>query len=236
MFNLWSWFSFSFEYFNDLFFFEIILLILSLFFIFEKSIFYCLSLLFILFFFFGVYILYYQFELIVAFFWLAELTVIFVFIISLMHLQSQTTFNLKIIFLKNYFLLFFIIFFIIMFYNNIDILNNFFLFINTSQDIHLTYYLYLLNVNNTDLYGLFLSFYLINFFEFLNLIFLILVVTLILIKFYSILLFFKNLYIISFFNNFFNFTFFFNFFFKRSQDLYKQNKERQIFKTFSYKK
>ena len=134
----------------------------------------------------------FQLDLAVAFFWVSELTIIFVFILCILQTQLNAQINNFLFFSSRIYLIYIIFLFIYfyqLFFKNIFVTS--FNFVEIS-DLILTLPTYNNESHQTDLYGFFLMFYVVNTFEFLCLMFLIFVITLILIQLYTFILFKKN--------------------------------------------
>lgn len=224
-----------FEYYFDFLMLELFILNIFFFFLLEKNLFYNLFYLFLLFFIFGLFILLFHLDLSAAFFWVAEITVIFVFILCLLQLNIFSIINPNMFYSTlNYLYLFFFFFFLNYYFFKTT--PSYFYYYFEISDFYKYYYDYLNDLSSTDLYGFFLMFYTINAVEFLLLMFLILIITFILIKFMSIILLVTNTNKNLILKDFKFSKTFFNFFFKRNQNLFNQFNKKSSFKFFFKKK
>jgi len=134
-----------------------------------NNLYFCLFYLFIFFFYLGIFLALYNLELFTAFLWLTECVIIFVSILFLFYLNVYGNINKNNIIIYsfkyyNLFILFFVftLFFILPFqFEN---------FINEELNIFYywdDYYEALFNNKMNDLFGLYISYYYINSFEFL---------------------------------------------------------------------
>lgn len=134
-----------------------------------NNLYFSLFYLFIIFFYFGVFLSIYNLELFTAFLWLTECVIIFVSILFLFYLNVYGNVNKNNIIIYSFkyygiYIIFFFTSFIYVFPSELEFylpqeLNNLFLWDD--------YYEALWNNRMNDLFGLYISYYLINSFEFL---------------------------------------------------------------------
>lgn len=146
------------------------LIIYSLYLIYSTSnLYFLLFYVFILFFYFGLFLAIYNLELFTAFLWLTECVIVFVSILFLFYLNVYGNVNkLNInIFSFKYYGIFFSFFLVSFIYINPSEME--FFLPNELNSIILwdDYYESLFNTKMNDLFGLYLSYYLINSFEFI---------------------------------------------------------------------
>ena len=188
----------------------------------EYNIFYLLGYFLIQIFLLGVFLMLYQLDVLVAFFWLSELTIIFIFIFFLISLNYNVILNTINKFIKNFYLIIFSQFFIFYFLIIICTHFNFFYFYTSIIELWEHYYETLNSNILNDLFVFYLIYYFFNGYEFLLLMFLLLLSTVLCVRFNDFL------YQYKFFENQkknVNFKFFenyFNFFFLKKQNLIKQ--------------
>lgn len=180
--------------------------------------------------FIGFIISLYQFEIMSAFFWLSELTVLFIFILIVISLTFNTYFKKNFFFISNFNIQVYVYLLYILISIIFSVVDAQQIFLSNSTQLQFDFYEPINIFFKTDTYGLFLTFYTINNFEFLSLMFLILIVTIIIVNMNFILFSLSN--ISSFFKLF---SFNFLFFFLKQQNLIKQNLQKQSFKTFTKK-
>ena len=188
----------------------------------SKNIFYSLLYVFILLIFFGIFIAYYQMEFYTGFLWVAEFSVVLVFLILLIYLNTDgyVKYNYLLSNLKfYYFIISFFLFFILIRIYNINLHSNFLFDFNSLWD---DYYEALNNTLVNDFNGLFSSYYVINSFEFTVFGFLLLFGTFICVSLYKSIFISKIIPYSSFFSlfNFFNLKINYNFL--RQQNLNNQ--------------
>lgn len=223
MFNITLYIS----YFYDFIFSQNIIpqvcLIYILYLIFKsKNIFYSLLYVFLLLIFFGIFIAYYQMEFYTGFLWVAEFSVVLVFLILLIYLNTDG--YIKYNYLLNnlklyYFITLFAIFFLMIKLYNLNLSSNFLFDFNSLWD---DYYEALNNTLVNDFNGLFNSYYVINSFEFVVFGLLLLFGTFICVALYKTIFVSKIIPYSSFFSlfNFFNLKINYNFL--RQQNLHTQ--------------
>lgn len=135
----------------------------------NNNLYFCLFYVFLLFFYIGIFLSLYNLELFTAFLWLTECVIIFVSILFLFYLNVYGNINKNNIFVYSFkyygiFILFFI--FMILFVWPFELEN----FLNKeliNYFIWDDYYEALFNLKMNDLFGLYLSYYYINSFEFI---------------------------------------------------------------------
>ena len=202
------WFSFEFLI------MELLILYFYFLLFFEKNTYNMCFYTFILFLFFGIFMCCIQVEVMVGFFWLSELTIFFVFITTLISINSNALLSKISFFYKNIYYWILFSFFFTLFILPISELSGNFFFSTNVEDFYCDFYESIVNTFKTDLFGLFLSYYLVNSTEFLILMFLILVVSIIIVQLNSFIWFFQNknklndFYFLYFFSEFFDFFFY----------------------------
>lgn len=209
-------------YFYDFFIINIGIMYIGLLLYLEYNIFYLMGYFFLEIFFIGIFLNLYQIDILVAFFWLSELTIIFIFMFFLISLNYTIVLNTLNNFLKNYFAIGFTFFFMYYFLMHLITEYNFFLFKTNIFDLWEQYYDSINNNILNDLFIFFLIYFFFNGYEFLLLMFLLLLSTILCVKFNNFIFQYK---IFNEENNKLNLLFFenyFNFFFLRKQNLIKQ--------------
>lgn len=217
-------------YFNWLFEFSFsqnllpqIILIYTLFLIIKsKNIFYSLLYVFIQLVFFGIFIAYYQMEFYTGFLWVAEFSIVLVFLILLIYLNTDgyIKYNYFLTSIKfSYFVLIVVFFSLTIKANNITMPYDFLFDFNSLWD---DYYEALNNVSINDFNGVFNSYYVFNSFELLLFAFLLLFGTLLCVSIYKSFFTYKSIPYSSFFSVFNYFSLKINFNFLRQQNLHSQ--------------
>lgn len=217
-------------YFNWLFEFSFsqnllpqIILIYTLFLIIKsKNIFYSLLYVFIQLLFFGIFIAYYQMEFYTGFLWVAEFSIVLVFLILLIYLNTDgyIKYNYFLTSIKfSYFVLIAVFFSLTIKVNNITMPYDFLFDFNSLWD---DYYEALNNVSINDFNGVFNSYYVFNSFELLLFAFLLLFGTLLCVSIYKSFFTYKSIPYSSFFSVFNYFSLKINFNFLRQQNLHSQ--------------
>jgi len=224
------WFSF------DFLILEILILYFYFLLFFEKNTYNMCFYSFILFLLFGIFMCFIQVDVMVGFFWLSELTIFFVFLVTLISINTGVLLTKSSFFYKNIYFFGLFSFFLTLFILPISSVSGNFVFSTNVEDFYIDFYESLQNYFKTDLFGLFLTYYSTNSFEFLAAMFLILIVSMIIVQLNSFISIFQNrknfndFYFISFFSEFFDF------FFLRRQDLGKQTRTKPSYKYFQRKK
>lgn len=217
-------------YFNWLFEFSLsqnllpqIILIYTLFLIIKsKNIFYSLLYVFIQLLFFGIFIAYYQMEFYTGFLWVAEFSIVLVFLILLIYLNTDgyIKYNYFLTSIKfSYFVLIAVFFSLTIKVSNITMPYDFLFDFNSLWD---DYYEALNNVSINDFNGVFNSYYVFNSFELLLFAFLLLFGTLLCVSIYKSFFTYKSIPYSSFFSVFNYFSLKINFNFLRQQNLHSQ--------------
>lgn len=218
--NWWPWASFNFEHF--IFQFSIIFFLYL--FLSSLNIYFSLFYLFIFFFFLGCFLSFFNLELFTAFLWLTECVVIFISILLLFYLNVHGNFQKKNIIILS-FKYFGVVFSFILFISNFVHLNESEFFLPIELNFHYLwddYYESLWNRRMNDLFGLYISYYILNSFEFLCIGFILLIGSVICVNFNKLNKglksrgYFELLVIFDFFNDFVKF------FFMRKQNLVDQ--------------
>ena len=195
---------------------------------------------FIIFFLIGVFISLYNLELFTAFLWLTECVIVFISVLFLFYLNVYgNIFKINIIIYSfkylNVYLGFFCLNTFLIFYFELE---SFFINELNSINIWENFYESLFNNKMNDFYGLFLSYYFINSFEFTLVGFLLLYASLVCVNLNK---FNKSFKLNNYYSLFTIFDFFFdfiNFFFLRKQNLVNQensSSSTRVFKKKSHK-
>lgn len=217
---------YSFQIFFDVLFTQVFVIYVWYKLTLEKNLFKALAGLLISFALLGGYLLIFQIDLSVAFFWVGELTIIFVLILCVLqaHLTSELSNRGRVTFKLNAAIgLFFLSLQYASFINSYD---------PTPASLDLDLYCFYETPHVTDLYAIFVLLYGVNAFEFLLLMFLILLITLMLIKICVLIHLIKN---ITGLPAMFDVSVY-SYLFKRAQSLIKQNLKKPNFKSFFKKK
>lgn len=225
--NYWlPWFSFLIE----VFFLQLVCLYIVYLFIISDNSYYLLLFLVILTFFLGIFLALYQLELFTAFLWLVELSVFFVFLLLLFYINVKGALGFYKI--NQYYYIIFLIFSFCFFYSFYE---------SDCLDTHnLLFYgddfysAYATGVCN-DFYGLFISYYYVNFIEFIVIGLILLVGSLFCITLYNINSNITRNNYTQFFKIFSFFKDFVNFFFLRKQNLTRQGFSKETLKVFKKK-
>lgn len=174
----------------------------------------------------------FQAEVLVAFFWMGELTIIFIFIICIISIPHNSNLKKTFTFSSSLYTSSYIVgvYFLTVIFSNdpTNCVNKSTNYRNTKND----YYETLNNFFKTDLYGIFLAFYSENFVEFCILIFLILVCSILIVQFYSTI----NLLKVNPKSNMLSnlkFLIKYQFFFLKNQNLKKQSLKKSNYKFFN---
>ena len=221
--NWWPWF----DMFLESFFLQLLIIYCIFLIVFYNNIYYTLFYMFVVFFLIGCFLCFFQAELFTAFLWLAEFTIIFIFMLILFYLNVKGFYNSSFVntYQNKILTIFFICFFSFFDFNQINNLFDYYVFYDD-------FYESVFNSTGNDLFGLFLSFYYINNFEFILVGFLLFIGSIFCVNFYKLNVSLNSHKNISFFK-FFNFyKDFLSFFFLRRQNLNKQTNTKETIKFF----
>lgn len=188
----------------------------------SKNIFYSLLYLFIQLIFFGIFISFYQMEFYTGFLWIAEFSVVLVFLILLIYLNTDgyTKHNYFLNSLRSfYFILFFVPFIFSIKFNFIHMPYDFLFDFSSLWD---DYYESFNNVSLNDFNGVFSSYYYYNSFELILFAFLLLFGTFLCVAIYKSLYTYKSISYSRFFSIFNFFSMKINYNFLRQQNLHSQ--------------
>lgn len=222
---------------NDFFFLQFIILYILYNIYYTNNLYFILFYIFIIFFLIGLFISLYNLELFTAFLWLTECVIVFISVLFLFYLNVYGNIfkiNMKIYSFKylNVYAGFFCLTTLMTFYFELENL-----FINELNSILIweNYYESLFNSKMNDFYGLYISYYLINSFEFVLIGFLLLFASLVCVNLNK---FNKNFKLNNYYDLFTIFDFFFefvNFFFLRKQNLVNQENSSSSTRVFKKK-
>ena len=227
--NYWlPWFNFILESFILQYFILYVIVLLYC----SNNIYYVLLYSIFIAFWLGIFLAFYGVELFTAFLWLVELSVFFVFLLLLFFLNIKGFFSFNGMYIYTYIYLYVILFyFLCVIYTTSDVSLNDFSFSMIYED----YYQAFSNSITNDFFGIYISYYYINFLVFL-------VVGLILLvgSVFCITLFNVNSKVgvskyFQFFKIFNFFDDFVSFFFLRKQNLTKQGAVRESVRVFKKK-
>jgi len=218
--------------FNDIFFIQYFVICTCVFMYIYGNIYYTTGYVFLNFFLLGVYLAVFQLELFTAFLWLVECSVIFVFLLFLFYFNVKGVFNY--IFVRFYLLLPLVVYVFVCVFNLLDSAST------TTPLLPLytvveNYYEAFINNSNNDLLVFAISYYVLNFVEFLIIGFILLVGSVVCVNLYQMC---KNIRTQSYFNFLINFNFLFDFssfYFLRRQSLIKQGFTKAALKFFKKK-
>ena len=201
----------------------------------SRNIFYTLMYFFLMLIFLGIFICFYQLELFTGFLWVAEFSVVLVFLILIIYLNTDGYVRHT-----EFFSLFkysyTIIFAFIICYLNYSTIATKHHFLFDYVCLWDNFYEALSNTNVNDFNGLFISYYLLNSFEFLLFAFLLLIGTFICVLIFRSFYSYKVVPYASFFSlfNFFNMKINYNFF--RQQNLHRQTSAPAVNRVMRRKK
>ena len=188
----------------------------------SKNVFYTLVYVFLQLIFFGIFVAYYQMELYTGFLWVAEFSVVLVFLILLIYLNTDGYTKYNNLFNSIRFIYFFILILPFLFsirHSNTHLPFDFLFDYSSLWD---DYYEALNNTSINDFNGLFTSYYVINSFEFLLFALLLLFGTFLCVSLYKVFFTFKVIPYSNFFSIFNFFSMKINYNFLRQQNLHKQ--------------
>ena len=225
------------NFFNDFFLLQFLILYVMYIIYSTNNLYFTLFYLFIEFFLFGLFLALYNLELFTAFLWLTECVIVFVSVLFLFYLNvygNVIKLNLLVYSFK-YFGIYVGFFFLFTWFcfpfdlefNYINELNSYLIWEN--------YYEALYNLKMNDLFGLFISYYYINSFEFITIGLLLLFVSLVCVNLNK---FSKNFKLNNYYSLFTLFDFFndfINFFFLRKQNLVDQTNHVAATRVFKKK-
>lgn len=208
--NWWPWLYI----FSDFFYLQFIIIYTLYLIYYTNNLYFILFYLFLEFLYFGLFISVYNLELFTAFLWLTECVIVFVSILFLFYFNSYSNFSkFNIIFYSfKYFGIYFGFFLLSMNYifnYEVELFIYFINYINLWDN----YYESLSNLKMNDLFGLYLSYYYINSFEYILIGLLLLIASMVSVNLNKVNKSFKYnnyndlLFLFDFFNDFINFLF-----------------------------
>ena len=226
----WPWFNL----YDDLFFIQFLIVCTYMYIIFYKNIYYILLYTFLNFFLIGICLSIFQIELFTAFLWLVECSVLFVFLLLLFFLNIKGIYNNNYIYVYPYIFIIFIFIALVLFTGSLN--SDFSLQLNLNYFCVIdNYYESIFNFIQNDLFGLFISYYIINSVEYIIIGLLLLLGSVICVNLYILNKNIRSQNYLNFFNIFDFFNDFSSFFFLRRQNLIKQGNNKSSLKIFKKK-